>query len=156
MHVNHNTRLLSQDCFTLHIHANQDVFFLNSSSMRTCLPSLQPRRTRHARHCSRSKDKLMSNVFYENLRIDLQVLTAFQKRTYMNFFKDTGCRRDDLPRAIDDTDSRRERGGREMGREREGGKERGREREREIQSTLCCQREVMIMIDIKLKNKERI
>ena len=75
-----------------------------------CIRDLQKRRTRHAGHCWRSKDELVSYV--------LLWTPAYGKskagrpaRTYIQqLCDDTGCNPEDLPEAMNDRETWRERG----------------------------------------------
>ena len=99
-----------------------------------------PRRTRHARHCWRSKDELIRDVLLGTPPHG-RASVGRPARTYQQqFCSDTGCSLEDLPRVMDDRDR---------------WKERERERERERQGNACCQRDLMMMI-IKYINVECI
>ena len=65
--------------------------------------TIQVRWTRHAGHCWRSKDELISNI-------PLWTPShGWAARTYIQLCADTGCSLEDLSRAIDDRDGRPER-----------------------------------------------
>ena len=63
---------------------------------------IQVRRTRHAGHCWRSKDELISDVLLWTPTHG-RAKAGRQARTYIQqLCEDTGCCREDLPRAIND------------------------------------------------------
>ena len=71
--------------------------------------TIQVRCTRHARHCWRSRDELISDVF---LWIPTygQAKAGRPARTYIQqLFEDTGCTPEDLPQAMNDREKWRER-----------------------------------------------
>ena len=66
--------------------------------------TIQIRRTRHVGHCRRSMNELISDVFlwtpsYERASVGRPARTYLQQ-----LFMDKGCRREDLPKAMDDRD----------------------------------------------------
>ena len=68
--------------------------------------TIQVRRTRHARHCWRSKDELISDV----LQWTPTANAGWPARTYIQqLCKDTGCSPEDLPEAVNDRKKWRER-----------------------------------------------
>ena len=71
--------------------------------------TIQVRRTRHAGHCWRSKDELISDVLlwtptYGCARVGRPARTYIQQ-----LCEDTGCNREDLPEAMNDREKWRER-----------------------------------------------
>ena len=71
--------------------------------------TIQIRRTRHAGHCWKSKDKLISDVLLWNPAHG-RVKAVRPTRTYIQqLCVDTGCSLEDLPGAMDDRDGWRER-----------------------------------------------
>ena len=65
--------------------------------------TIQVRRARHAGHCWRSRDELIRDVL-------LWTPTHGRARTYIQqLCEDTGCCPEDLPRAMNDREERRER-----------------------------------------------
>ena len=65
--------------------------------------TIQVKQARHAGHCWRSKDKLISNIqLYRLLHMDTPVLADQQKLN--QFYVDTGCHLEDLQRAMTDRD----------------------------------------------------
>ena len=63
--------------------------------------TIQARRTRHAWHCWKSRDELISDVL---------LWTPIYARTYIQqLFEDTGCGPEDLPEAMNDREKWRER-----------------------------------------------
>ena len=71
--------------------------------------TIKIRRTRHAGHCWRSRDQLISDVLlwtpYHG-----RVKAGRPARTYIQLLiADTGCSPEDLPRAMDDREALRER-----------------------------------------------
>ena len=71
--------------------------------------TIQVRRTRHAGHCWRSKDKLISDVLlwtptYECAKAGRPARTYIQQ-----LCEDTGCNPEDLPEAMNDREKWRER-----------------------------------------------
>ena len=72
------------------------------------MKTIQVRRTRHARHCWRSKDKLISDALrwtpsHGRAKVGRPVRTYIQQ-----LCADTGCSMEDLPGAMDDRDGTRE------------------------------------------------
>ena len=71
--------------------------------------TIQVRRTRHAGHCWRSKDELISDVLLWTLTYG-QAKVGRSARTYIQqLCEDTGCSTEDLPKAMSDRDEWRER-----------------------------------------------
>ena len=71
--------------------------------------TIQVRRTRHARHCWRSKDELISDVLlwaptYGRAKAGRPARTYIQQ-----LCEDTGCKLEDLPEAVNDRERWRER-----------------------------------------------
>ena len=72
--------------------------------------TIQVKRTRHAGHCWRSRDQLISDVLlwtptYGRAKQDDQ-----HEHTFSNYMRDTGCSSEDLPEAMNDREKWRERG----------------------------------------------
>ena len=64
--------------------------------------TIQVRRTRHAGHCWRSRDKLISDVLLWTPTYD-RAKARRPARTYIHrLFEDTGCSPEDLPEAMND------------------------------------------------------
>ena len=78
----------------------------------TCPPitkTIQVRRTRHAGHCWRSKDELISDVLLWTPTYGC-AKAGRPARTYIQqLFEDTGCNTEDLPKAMNDREKWRER-----------------------------------------------
>ena len=73
------------------------------------MKTIQARRTRHARHCWRSKDGLLSDVFLWTPPPYGQSKAGRPARTYIQqLCDDTGCNPEDLPEAMNDTGTWRE------------------------------------------------
>ena len=71
--------------------------------------TIQVGRTRHAGHCWRSKDELVSDVLLWTLTYG-QAKAGRPARTYIQqLCEDTGCNPDDLPEAMNDSEKWRER-----------------------------------------------
>ena len=71
--------------------------------------TIQVRRTRHAGHCWRSKDELISDVLQWTLTYG-QAKAGRPARTYIQqLSEDTGCSPEDLPEAMNDWEKWRER-----------------------------------------------
>ena len=73
------------------------------------MKTIQARRTRHARHCWRSRDELISDVLlwtptYGRAKAGRPVGTYIQQ-----LCEDTGCSSEDLPEAMNDREKWRER-----------------------------------------------
>ena len=71
--------------------------------------TIQARRTRHARHCWRSKDEIVSDVLlwtpaYGQSKVGRPARTFIQQ-----LCDDTGCNPEDLPKAMKDRETWRER-----------------------------------------------
>ena len=82
-------------------------------TIRTLAPTItktiQVRRTRHAGHCWRSKDELISDLLlwtptYGRAKAGRQAQTYIQQ-----LCEDTGCNSEDLPEAMNDREKWRER-----------------------------------------------
>ena len=75
----------------------------------TCLLSRKLRRTRHAGHCWRSRDELISDVLLWTPTHG-RAKAGWPARTYIQqLSEDTGCCPEDLPRAMNDREEWRER-----------------------------------------------
>ena len=73
--------------------------------------TIQARRTRHAGHCWRSKDELISDVLLWTPAYG-QAKAGGPARTYIQqLCDDTGCNPEDLPEAMNDRETWRERSG---------------------------------------------
>ena len=71
--------------------------------------TIQDRRTRHAGHCWRNKDELISNVLLWTLAYS-RAKAGRPARTYIQqLCEDTGCSPEDLPEAMNDREKWRER-----------------------------------------------
>ena len=71
--------------------------------------TIQVRRTRHAGHCWRSKDELISDVLLRTPTYD-RAKAGRPARTYIQqLCEDTGCNPEDLPEAMNDREKWRER-----------------------------------------------
>ena len=71
--------------------------------------TMQVRRTRHAGHCWRSKDELISDILLRTAAYG-QAKAGRPARTYIQqLCKDTGCHPEDLPKAMNDREKWRER-----------------------------------------------
>ena len=71
--------------------------------------TIQVRRTRHAGHCWRSKDELISDVLLWTPAYG-QAKAGWPARTYIEqLCEDTGCNPEDLPKAMNDREKWRER-----------------------------------------------
>ena len=71
--------------------------------------TIQVRRTRHARHCWRSKDELISDVLLWTPTYG-RAKAGRPARTYIQqLCEDTGCNSEDLPEAMNDREKWRER-----------------------------------------------
>ena len=74
------------------------------------MKTIQARRTRHAGHCWRSKDELISDVFLWTPAYG-QSKAGRPARTYIQqLCDDTGYNPEDLPKAMNDRKTWRERG----------------------------------------------
>ena len=72
--------------------------------------TIQARRTRHAEHCWRSKDELVSDVILWTPAYG-QSKAGRPSRTYIQqLCEDTGCNPENLPEAMNDRETGRERG----------------------------------------------
>ena len=73
--------------------------------------TIQARRTRHAGHCWRSKDEIVSDVLLWTPAYG-QSKAGWPARTYIQqLCDDTGCNPEDLPEAMNDRETWRERVG---------------------------------------------
>ena len=73
------------------------------------MKTIQVRRTRHARHCWRSGDELISDVLLWTPTYG-RAKAGWPARTYIQqLCKDTGCSPEDLPEAMNDREKWRER-----------------------------------------------
>ena len=73
--------------------------------------TIQVRRARHAGHCWRSKDELVSDVLQSTPTYG-QAKAGQPARTYIQqLCEDTGCNQEDLPEAMNDREKWRERSG---------------------------------------------
>ena len=71
--------------------------------------TIQVRRTRHAGHCWRSRDELISDVLLWTPTYG-QAKAGRPARTYIQqLCEDTGCSPEDLPEAMNDREKKRER-----------------------------------------------
>ena len=71
--------------------------------------TIQVRRTRHAEHCWRSRDELISDVLLW-IPTHGRAKAGWPARTYIQqLCEDTGCSPEDLPEAMNDREKRRER-----------------------------------------------
>ena len=72
--------------------------------------TIQVRRTRHAEHCWRSKDELISDVLLWTPTYGQAKAGRPARRTYIQqLCEDTGCNPEDLPGAMNDREKWRER-----------------------------------------------
>ena len=77
---------------------------------KTITKTIQVRRTRHAGHCWRSRDELISDVLLWTPTYG-RAKAGRPARTYIQqLCEDTGCSPEDLPEAMNDTEKWRERG----------------------------------------------
>ena len=75
----------------------------------TITKTIHVRRTRHAGHCWRSKDKLISDILRWTPTYG-RAKAGRPARTYIQQLgEDTGCSPEDLPKAMNDREKRRER-----------------------------------------------
>ena len=73
------------------------------------MKTIQVRRTRHAGHCWRSKDELISDVLLWTPTYG-RAKAGRPARTYIQqLCEDTGCNSEDLPEAMNDWEKWRER-----------------------------------------------
>ena len=71
--------------------------------------TIQVRRTRHAGHCWKSKDELISDVLLWTPTYD-RAKAGWPARTFIQqLCEDTGCSPEDVPKAMNDTEKWRER-----------------------------------------------
>ena len=71
--------------------------------------TIQVRRTRHAGHCWRSKDELISDVLLWTPAYGQAKAERPAQRYYQQLCEDTGCSPEDLPEAMNDREKWRER-----------------------------------------------
>ena len=72
--------------------------------------TIQARRTRHAGHCWRSKDELISDILLWIQHMAKQKQDDQLEHTYIQqLCEDTGCSLEDLPEAMNDKEKYRER-----------------------------------------------
>ena len=71
--------------------------------------TIQARRTRHAVHCWRSKDELISDVLPWTPTYGLAKAGRPARTCIQQLHEDTGCSPEDLSEAMDDREKRRER-----------------------------------------------
>ena len=71
--------------------------------------TIQVRRTRHARHCRRSKNELISDVVLETPSYGRATVGRPARAYIQQLGADTGCSLEDLPGAMNDRDGWRER-----------------------------------------------
>ena len=91
-----------RDCW---YSVKQDHQFLNKFPQYSC----QVRRTRHAGHCWRSRDELISDVLLWTPTHG-RAKAGRPARTYIQqLCEDTGCSPEDLPEAMNDREKWRER-----------------------------------------------
>ena len=70
----------------------------------TITKTMQVRRTRHAGHCWRRRDELISDIFLRTPS-HIRAKAGRQSRTYIqHFYADSGCNLEDLPGAMVDRD----------------------------------------------------
>ena len=73
--------------------------------------TIQVRRTRHAGHCWRSKDELISDVLlWTPTHMDVQEWGRPARTYIQQLCEDTGCNSEDLPEAMNDREKWRENG----------------------------------------------
>ena len=71
--------------------------------------TIQVRRTRHAGHCWRSRDELISDVLLWNLTYGRAKAGRLARTYIQQLCEDTGCSPEDLPETINDREKWRER-----------------------------------------------
>ena len=71
--------------------------------------TIQVRRTRHAGHCWRSKDELISDVLLWTLTYGCAKVGRPARTYIQQLCEDTGCNPEDLPEAMNDREKWRER-----------------------------------------------
>ena len=71
--------------------------------------TIQVRRTRHAGHCWRSKDELISDVLQWNLTYGRSKARRLARTYIQQLCEDTGCSPENLPEAMNDREKWRER-----------------------------------------------
>ena len=83
--------------------------FMISINLPPITKTIQVRRARHAGHCWRSKDELISDVLLWTPAY-AQVKAGRPARTYIQHLcEDTGCSPEDLPKAMNDREKWRKR-----------------------------------------------
>ena len=83
--------------------------FIENGQLPPIMKTIQVRRTRHAGHCWRSKDVLISDVLLWTPAYG-QAKAGQSARTYIQkLCEDTGCNPEDLPKAMNDRKKWRER-----------------------------------------------
>ena len=73
------------------------------------MKTIQVRRTRHAGHCWRSRDELISNVLLWTPTYGRAKVRRPARRYFQHLCEDTGCCPEDQPEAMNDREKRRER-----------------------------------------------
>ena len=82
---------------------------IRTLALTSCTKTIQVRRTRHAGHCWRSKDELISDVLLWTPTYG-RAKAGRPARTYIQqLCEDTGCNTEDLPEAMSDREKWRER-----------------------------------------------
>ena len=71
--------------------------------------TIQARRTRHAGHCWRSKDELISDVLLWTPTYGQAKAERLARSCIRQLYEDTGCSPEDLPKAMKDREKWRER-----------------------------------------------
>ena len=71
--------------------------------------TIQVRRTRHAGHCWRSRDELISDVLLWTPTYDRAKAGRLARTYIQQLCEDTGCSPEDLPEAMNDREELRER-----------------------------------------------
>ena len=72
--------------------------------------TIQARRTRHAGHCWRSKDEIVSDVLLWTPAYGQSKAVRLARTFIQQLCDDTGCNPEDLPKAMNDSETWRERG----------------------------------------------
>ena len=102
-----NTKLLFSQLLLNQIYVSKYSWCL--SHLPPITKTIQARRTRHAGHCWRSKDELISDVHLWTPTYG-QAKVGRPARTYIQqLCEDTGCSPEDLPEAMNDREKWRER-----------------------------------------------
>ena len=87
-----------------HTHINMFIYIYIYSHLHPISKTIQIRWTRHAGHCSRSKDELLSDMLLWT-PLDRQPSVGQPARTYLQqLCVDTGHSLEDLPKVMDDRD----------------------------------------------------